>query len=410
VVDSAINSGMTRGSARRHYIRRVARRPTSRQLFDLGLAAGLTALGLAEVLVPFSSRQGDGSAAVACVAVAVRGLALTQRRARPLAAALVVYATLPVEGILGPSYVLFYGQALMIGVALYAVARHPPLRQAWLGIGTAAVLLVGADLTVPQLQGPNEIAFHWSVAGLVVAAALSLRRWAHTAQEHQRRAVAAEVAAAEKAMAAVVEERARIARELHDIVAHAISTIVVQAGAAEQVVEDDPARARASLETIRATGASALAEMRRLVSVLREEGRADDPADVLEPQPGLSALPALVEAMGAAGLAVDLAVTGDERPLPAGLDLAVYRIVQEGLTNVRRHSAARQARVCLAFGPEELTVEVHDCGPGAETRPDSGGHGLVGIRERVSLYGGSVTAGPDGHGGYRVSARLAASS
>ena len=237
-----------------------------------------------------------------------------------------------------------------------------------------------------------------------MAAAFSLRRLAQRARESQRRAVEAEVAATRQALEAVVEERARIARELHDIVAHAVSTIVVQAGAAEQVVEDDPALARASLETIRSTGAAALAEMRRLVTVLREE----DDTGSLEPQPGLAALPALFESLHSSGLEVDLAVTGDVRPLAPGLDLAAYRIVQEGLTNVRRHSAARRAEVRLAYGAAEVRLEVHDAGPPAASASEAGGHGLVGIRERVALYGGSLTAGPDGTGGFRLCAMLAA--
>jgi signal transduction histidine kinase len=394
-----------------HYCRDVARVRTSLsppRLFDLGLALALTVVGLAEVLVPFSSRQGDGSGFVACVGVVVRGLALTQRRTRPLAAALVVFATLLVVAWAGGGYVLFYGQAVMIEVAVYAVVRYAPMRQALVGVAAVAVVLLVADLTVPQLQGANEIAFHWSVTALVVAAAFSLRRLAQRAHESQRRAIEAEVAASQRALEAVIEERARIARELHDIVAHAVSTIVVQAGAAEQVVEDDPARARASLETIRATGASALAEMRRLVTVLREE----DDAGPLQPQPGLAALPALFEALHSGGLEVDLAVTGDARPLAPGLDLAAYRIVQEGLTNVRRHSTARRAEVRLAYEPEQVRLEVHDEGPQAASTArlatEPGGHGLVGIRERVALYGGSLTAGPDGSGGFRLSAMLAA--
>ena len=373
------------------------------RLFDVGLALALTAVGVAEVLVPFTSRQGDGSQLVACVGVVLRGMALTQRRTHPLAAALGVFATLPVVALAGGGYVLFYGQAVMIEVALYAVARYAPMRQALLGVAAGAVLLFAADLTVPELQDANEIVFHWSVTALVVAAAFSLRRLAHRAHESQRRAVEAEVAARRQALEAVVEERARIARELHDIVAHAVSTIVVQAGAAEQVVEDDPAQARESLETIRATGASALAEMRRLVTVLREE---DDPGP-LEPQPGLAALPALFESLRSSGLEVDLAVTGEPWPLAAGLDLAAYRIVQEGLTNVRRHSAAGRAQVRLAYATKELRLEVHDDGPRSASTSAAGGHGLVGIRERVALYGGSLTAGPDGSGGFRLCALLA---
>lgn len=377
---------------------------TAPHLFDAGLALALTAVGVAEVLVPFSSRQGDGSELVACVAVVVRGVGLAQRRARPLASLLVVLATFPVFGLMGGTYVLFYGQAVMFGVALFSVARYGPPRHAVAGVAATAVTLLGADLTVSQLQEPNEIAFHWSVAALVTGAAFSLRLLAQRARESQRRAVQVEVAAAERAMAAVVEERARIARELHDIVAHAVSTIVVQSGAAEQVVETDPERARASLKSIRATGAAALADMRRLVTVLRE-----DSAGPLEPQPGLAGLPGLIDSLSSSGLVVDLTVTGDVRPLPAGLDLATYRIVQEGLTNVRRHSSARRAEVRVRFDPDRLDIEVHDGGPAASEPAARGGHGLVGVRERVALYGGTVSAGPDGQGGFRLCAQLAVS-
>jgi signal transduction histidine kinase len=377
---------------------------TASQLFDVGLALALAVVGVAEVLVPFSSRQGHGSPLVSCLAVVVRGVALTQRRSHPLAALLAVLVTLPLSALAGGTYVLFYGQAVMIGVALYSTARYAPLRQAAVGVAATAALLVGADLTVNQLQEPNEIAFHWSVAALVTAAAFSLRVMTHRARESQRRAVTAEVAAAERAMTAVIDERARIARELHDIVAHAVSTIVVQAGAAEQVVEADPGLTRESLETIRATGAAALADMRRLVTVLR-----DDSEGPLEPQPGMAGLPGLVETMSASGIDVDLSVTGEVRPLPAGLDLAAYRIVQEGLTNVRRHSDARRAAVRIRFDPDRLGIEVHDRGPAA-LEPDRGGHGLVGVRERAALYGGTVTAGPDGQGGFRLCVQLAVAS
>jgi signal transduction histidine kinase len=140
------------------------------------------------------------------------------------------------------------------------------------------------------------------------------------------------------------------------------------------------------------------------VAVLRD----DDAAGPLEPQPGLAGLPGLVDAMRAAGLEVEVGTTGAARPLPAGLDLAAYRVVQEGLTNVRRHSASGHARVQLSFGAEVLQVEVHDSGPQVPTPPESGGHGLVGIRERAVLYGGRMSAGPDGRGGFRLCVELAA--
>jgi signal transduction histidine kinase len=370
--------------------------------FDLALGGVLAAAGVAETLVPFSSRQGTGSSALTCAAAVVGGVALTQRRTHPLAAAVTVFGSLAVAQVLGPVYLLFYGQAVVIGVAVFSVIRYAPVRQAWWGFGLGALTVLGADLTMPLLRPPEELVFHWSAFLLTAGAAASLRRMAHRAQESQRRAVRTEVAAAERAMAAVVEERARIARELHDIVAHAVSTMVVQAGAAEQVVEDDPVRTREALEVIRATGTSALAEMRRLVTVLRD----DNEAGPLHPQPGLAGVPALVEAMRSSGLEVDLEVRGGVPALPAGLDLAAYRIVQEALTNVRRHSSATRASVSLGYAGEELHLEVRDAGPAAADRPPSGGHGLVGMRERVALYGGTLTAGPDGLGGFRVLACL----
>jgi hypothetical protein len=207
-VDLGINRRMTTYVEEAHYCHRVAspRLTTSPpRLFDVGLALALTAAGVAEVLVPFTSRQGDGSAVAACGFVVLRGLALTQRRVRPLVSILVVLATLAVGRMVGDTYVLFYGQAVMIGVALYAVARFAPARQVVVGVAATGVTLVLADLSITQLQAPNEIAFHWSVAALVVAAALSLRRLVRRARESQRRAVEVEVAAAERAMAAVVE-------------------------------------------------------------------------------------------------------------------------------------------------------------------------------------------------------------
>jgi signal transduction histidine kinase len=353
---------------------------------DVALAASVTAVGVLELWVPFASRQGDGSLWATTATTAVTGLALTQRRRHPLAAGVVVLGCLPVAYAFVPIYVLFFGQFVPMGIALFTMARHGRGRVPAYGAAAGAGALIFVDLFVPVLQAPGEIVFHWGVFALVWGFGFGLRRHESRAEESQRRAVAAEVAAAEQAMAAVLEERTRIARELHDIVAHSVSVMVVQAGAAEQVVTEDPELVRRALATIRSTGTDALGEMRRVVAMLRD---GDEPG-ALAPQPGVDGVPQLVEGARQAGLEVCLDVRGEPVPLPSGVDLAAYRIVQEALTNVRRHASASRAEVRLTYGPGDLRIEVSDDGVGDDGRPSAGGHGLVGMRERASLYGGHV--------------------
>jgi signal transduction histidine kinase len=361
------------------------------------LAVVVAAVGIAEVWVPFDSRQGSGSAPLTTASVLLCCLPLAVRRRYPLQVAAVVMLTWPVTLLVGPVYVLFYGAFVPMGIALFTVARHGRGREPFAGAGIGAGALLVADLTVPQLQPAGERVFHWTVFALVWAAGFGLRRFEIRAQAHLKRAIATEVAAAEQAMAAVVDERTRIARELHDIVAHSVSMIVVQAGAAAQVAEEDPAYARRALETIRSTGTNALAEMRRTVTMLRD-GEVE-----LAPQPGVElGLPALIDDAREGGLDATLTVEGDARALPAGLDLAAYRIVQEALSNVRRHAAASKVRVRLCYADNELRIEVSDDGVGAaDLRP---GHGLIGMRERTALYGGRVET--ESRDGFTVRAML----
>jgi signal transduction histidine kinase len=265
----------------------------------------------------------------------------------------------------------------------------------------AAGCLLPIDLFVSLMQEPGEITFHWTVTVLIWSAGYGLRTWERRAQDSLQRAVQAEVSAAEQSWRAVLDERTRIARELHDIVGHSVSSMVVQAGAAEEAMPDDDAFVRTALEHIRSTGNDALAEMRRLVTMLRTVE--DVP---LSPQPRIEALPDLVTRAGSNGLTTSLSVHGSVRPLPAGLDLTVYRIVQEALTNVRRHAAARRCEVSLDFDHDELRVAVVDDGDGPGAPTTQGGHGLVGMRERVSLYGGVLEAGPMPERGFGVRARL----
>jgi signal transduction histidine kinase len=362
-------------------------------VLDTVLALGVVAAGLAEIWVPFASRQGDGSPLWSTVGVAAFGLPLAVRRRRPLLVAVVALVGWPLIWFAHP-YVLFYGQLVPMGIATYSVARWGTGQSPYQGAAVRAVTLVAAGIVVPELRGTGEVAFDWGTSILAWGAGWGLRRQSERAAVNLQRAIDTEVRAAGRTMAALVEERTRIARELHDVVAHSVSVMVVQAGAAEQVVEDDPEFTRSALAAIRTTGAASLGEMRRVVAMLRES---EDGS--LAPQPGVDRLPDLVQQARTPDLDVDLVVVGTARGLPTGLDLAAYRIVQEALTNVRRHARATRVRVLLAYGDGDLRLEIEDDGVGSSTPDAPPGHGLIGMRERATMYGGSLeTSSPPGHG------------
>jgi signal transduction histidine kinase len=202
---------------------------------------------------------------------------------------------------------------------------------------------------------------------------------------------------------ALAEERARIARELHDLVAHNVSVMVVQAGVERHSLPDDQAATRETLSSIEQAGRQALVEARRLLGVLRRDGEAEG----LEPQPSIDQVGTLVEQVERAGLPVTLTVAGDRAPLPAGVDLCAYRIVQEALTNALKHAGPARAEVTLSYAPNGLDVDVRDDGRGnGSTNGDGAGHGLIGMRERVALYGGTLQTGPVDGGGFHVHAHL----
>jgi signal transduction histidine kinase len=225
-------------------------------------------------------------------------------------------------------------------------------------------------------------------------------------QGRRRRLEVLEREQAEAARRAAADERLRIAQELHDVVAHSLGVIAVQAGVGLHTIDVEPAEARQALEHISRTSRTSLAEIRRLLGMVRsrEGGAGYDPAR------GLKDLPRLVQDMAASGLPVDLRVDGDTGGVPPGLELAAYRIVQESLTNSLRHARASRAAVHLCSDPGVLRVEVTDDGVGAGgpagAGPGPGGHGLVGMRERVALYGGSLEAGPRTDGGFGVAVTL----
>ena len=374
----------------------------AQRLQDLVLAVVLAALGLLEIWLPMDSVAGQGSRTTASVGVLATAALISQRRTRP-PLLLGVPLVLPVLALVGGGHllVLFLGQLVPLATGLYSVARHGRGRLPWVGAAVYGGVLVLADLTIPELQGGSEVVFHWGVMTLAFVIGRGLNVSEDRAVRAAVRAAAVEAAAREQTLTALAEERARIARELHDIVAHTMSGMVVQAGAAAQVVDEDPDFVRRALETIRRGGSEALGEMRRMVSMLR----ADDGPAGLVPQPGLGSLDELLSHTRDHGVDVELVHEGDGAPLPAGVDLAAYRIVQESLTNVRKHSCAPRARVVVRRDDRGLLVEVSDDGPPA---PAGGppGHGLAGIRERAALYGGHVEAGPSPTGGFRVRATL----
>jgi signal transduction histidine kinase len=221
------------------------------------------------------------------------------------------------------------------------------------------------------------------------------------ADEAKERLARAERERVERARLAVADERTRIARELHDVVGHSVSVMTVQASAARRLLRPHQAKEREALLVVEQTGREALAEMRRMVGVLRRP----EEAPALAPQPSLEHLERLIAQTREAGLPVDLRVEGDPEQLPASVDLTAYRLVQEGLTNAIKHARATHAEVVVRYGNGQVELTVTDDGTG-DGGGESGGHGLVGMRERVSVYGGELEAGPLAEGGYRLHGRL----
>jgi signal transduction histidine kinase len=315
----------------------------------------------------------------------------------PLAIVIALGASSVVDGrIFGNELIPFLGA--MAAVVLFGM--RPERAQGLAGLAIA--IGVGAVAAHNDPQG-GAGAFVWvsvvfSVAWVVGFAVGGKFREVDEAKE---RAARAEREREERARLAVSDERTRIARELHDVVGHSVSVMTVQASAARRLLRPDQAKEREALLVVEQTGREALAEMRRMVGVLRRP----EEAPALAPQPSLEFLDKLVAQAREAGLPVDLRVEGDPVQLPAGVDLTAYRLVQEGLTNALKHARAQHAEVIVRYSDGHVELTVSDDGHGAGSG-DGGGHGLVGMRERVSVYGGELEAGPRAGGGYRLRARL----
>lgn len=365
---------------------------------DVALALGLFAVKLAFVFT--GTLMGGGATPLSIASAAALTLPLAWRRKAPLAAAAVIAAAIVIDDLAAgwDGAVLSFDCAI---IAAYSAGAHARQRRA---VAALAVLLA-ANL-VDALGAPGNRAGNLAL-GIVVFSLVPWLVGQALRRERRRTATMHELARQleaereQRAREAVTAERGRIARELHDIVAHAISVIAVQADAATKLLRHDPGRAQQPLETVQATARGALVEMRQLVGLLRDH-ETDAP---LEPQPGVADLERLVEHTRQSGLPVSLEINGERRPLPATLDLAAYRIVQEGLTNVRKHAGAAHADVRIRYERDNLDIEVRDNGRPPDTSR-GGGHGLVGIKERVTLLGGAFDARPADDGGFRLHARI----
>jgi signal transduction histidine kinase len=263
-------------------------------------------------------------------------------------------------------------------------------------LGAIVVNVQGDQNTVGNFFFPALLfTFFWGGSAFLKAREEGFRE----AEERARRIALANESEATRAVA---EERQRIARELHDVIAHSVSVMTVQAGAVRRLLLPEQERERQALETVEATGRQALTEMRRLVGLLREQGAMPEFA----PQPSMKTLDVLVGTVREAGLPVELAVEGEPRDLPPGIDLSAYRVVQEALTNALKYAGPARAWVTVRWREQELELEIANDGRSATSEGDGGGHGLAGMSERVSLYGGSIETGVRGGGGFVVTAHL----
>jgi signal transduction histidine kinase len=371
---------------------RVPRLRVDAARVDLAVAVVLTVAAQLEVWVGRGSHA-DHRVVAAAVSLLATGSVAVRRR-WPFAVGLAVGWAVALQiALVGDPQII----AASVGwfCALYALTVWTPPRRFALGTGLL-VLGLGADAAGPHSFGDSGSAIFFAVVMLAVM--LLVRR---VLGDRERRVELAERERDLAAREAVVAERARIARELHDVVAHSVSVMVVQAQAGPRLLAE-PEPLRDTFRSIETTGREALVELRRLLGVLR----GGDEHAATAPQPGLGSLEALVEQVREAGLRVDLRIEGEPAPLPPGVDLSAYRIVQEALTNALKHAGRAEAEVIVRFETAAVELEILDNGIGPHTGANESGHGLVGMRERVALYGGILEAGSRNGHGFAVRARL----
>jgi signal transduction histidine kinase len=380
--------------------------PTSlrRRLLDIAPAAALIVIGVAQMLVDYEGSGFRGPRGVNAAFLVAVCLPLVVRRRQPVLALAGVFVIQAVwvgayyNGSHQPPFEPFAAGV----VACFALGLHADRRGLRAGLALFALLVVATAIVLAvggSTVGNALPVLIWWGAAIGIGRGLRERQ---TLVELLRERSARLERDRERDMAdAALEERGRIARELHDVIAHAVSLMVVQASAERRLLAVDQQRTADTLETIETSGREALGELRRLLGVLRASG-----PERLAPQPGLDALPDLLEEGRRGGHEITLDVEGDPVRLPAGLDLTAYRILQEGLTNVRKHAPGAAVEISLRWRAAELEIELADDGPGPLADANGSGHGLIGMRERVALYGGTVSAAAAADTGFRVLARL----
>ena len=328
---------------------------------------------------------------------------LAVRRRTPAAALLTSAAALVLA-----AFLVTHSQGIPVEIflalllAFYSVGAHCEDRRSAPVAAFAVAAIAAADLARPgTFSASGSRPGAWLAFAIAWLVGRDLRRRRQRVAELEDRAERLEREREEKARLAVAEERGRIARELHDVIAHAVSVIVVQAQAGPHLLHE-PERVTGVFDAIESSGRDALAELRRLLGILRS----DDEQLAIGPQPGLASLQSLVEQVRASGLPVELRIEGQPVHLPAGVDLSAYRIVQEALTNVVKHTEEAAAEVVVRYTTRALELDVLDDGRSRATSVNGSGHGLIGMRERVALYGGTLETGTRDGGGYAVRARL----
>ncbi len=364
------------------------------------LALVFTVAGLVELLtrshVAAGSRADDGLLIALTVATT---LTLSVLWLSPFAALTAGMALLSLQSVL--RYDVALACIVAVVVASFATVGFDRGRYAVAGGFVVAAGLVVIFLTLPGVTWQGAL-LTWLTFSVVWAVAGTIRLYRTSAARAERRAALFAGDREARAREAVADERARLARELHDSVGHALNVVVLHAGAGKRVLETRPELALEALVNIETAGRQALGDIERMLGILR----APDEATGLDAQPGIAQVALLCEQVREAGLPVRLTVTGEERPLPSSLDLTAYRIVQEALTNTLKHAGDTRARVDLTYGPDALAIDVEDDGRGAAVVTHGGGRGLAGMRERVAIFGGELEAGPRAEGGFAVRARL----
>ena len=370
------------------------------RLPDVALAVGLAIAGLLDLRYNLDNSTHYGSDLASGVVVAVATLVLAWRHRWPFPTLCVVAGVIAVPLLFTTLTFTLWGHFVPQLVAAYTVARWCSGRLALLAAAIVAATNAVVLLEVPAAGTASNIPFALVPLAAVMVTGRVLQRRQTQSQDLADRARRLETDREADVAAALAAERARIARELHDVVAHCVSVMVVQAGVSEALLDTSPERAREPLRAVQDTGRQAISELTRMLGLLRAPD--GDPNGGLEPQPGAAQLPELVERLAASGLQVQLTTVGEDRALPPGVDLTVFRVVQEALTNALRHGGPHvKAHVELRYLPQAVEVEITDDGAAGGT-PPTGGHGLLGMAERVTVFGGSIETGVRPEGGFRV--------